>query len=211
VTARRTTLAAAWLAGLATVVALLVVPASSHGRTAKRAATGCTGSAHVRSAPAGRKRARCARLRKALWARQGAVSFGSALGLATLVPAATPAPPAPVATATPTPTPSPTPTPPASALGSSVQVIGAEWRLTPSRSTVRAGTVHVEFNLMGAEDGHDLVLVRADGTGPLYRFDEQASQTVTSRDFNLGTGRWILFCDLPGHEAKGMKASLVVQ
>jgi uncharacterized cupredoxin-like copper-binding protein len=71
--------------------------------------------------------------------------------------------------------------------------------------------VHVEFNLMGAEDGHDLVLVRSDGSEAPHRFDEQASQTVTSQDLDLTAGEWRLFCSLPGHQANGMKAKLTAR
>lgn len=122
--------------------------------------------------------------------------------------------PAPVAVAPApvvTPTPSATPAPVEPALSHAVQIIGAEWRLTPSRAEVAAGPVRVEYNLMAAEDSHDLVLVKQNSSGPVYRFDEQQSESVTDKSFNLTPGKWLLFCDLPQHADRGMKTTLTVR
>ena len=73
-----------------------------------------------------------------------------------------------------------------------------------------AGNVRVEFNLARAEDPHNLFLVRSDGTGPAYSFDESPSGAVLAKTFPLTSGRWTLFCALPGHEAAGMRTSLTV-
>ena len=73
-----------------------------------------------------------------------------------------------------------------------------------------SGGVKVEFNSSRAEDPHNLFLVRADGTGAIYDFDEQGPGAVTSKTVSLSSGRWRLFCSLPGHEALGMKTTLTV-
>ncbi|HET8950561.1 MAG TPA: hypothetical protein VFN44_08620 [Solirubrobacteraceae bacterium] len=91
-----------------------------------------------------------------------------------------------------------------------VQVRAYEFRFQLSKSAVAAGDVRVEFNLSGAEDPHDLFLVREDGTGPAYSFGEEPSGAVVSRTFPLTTGRWRLLCSLTGHEAAGMRATLTV-
>src|SRR4051812_42834007 len=131
--------------------------------------------------------------------------------------AATSAQAAPVAKATPTPvataTAVPTPVVPALPIGTgrAVQVRGFEFGLNLSRAEVLAGSVRVEFNLTSAEDPHTLVLARMDGTGPSFRFDEQASGTVGTKSLSLTSGRWQLVCDLPGHAEWGMKVNLEVR
>jgi plastocyanin len=91
-----------------------------------------------------------------------------------------------------------------------VQVRAYEFRFQLSKTAVAAGDVRVEFNLSAAEDPHNLLLVREDGTGPAYSFGEEPSGAVVSRTFPLTTGRWRLLCSLAGHEAAGMRAALTV-
>jgi hypothetical protein len=128
-------------------------------------------------------------------------------------PSATPVPGTP---GVPAPTPTPTPTPSGPVLPTiptnpwAVQVQAFEFGLQLSKPAVSAGSVRVEFNLARAEDPHNLMLVRADGTGPLYTFDEQPSGAVVAKSFPLTAGRWTLFCSLPEHEASGMRATLTV-
>jgi hypothetical protein len=214
-----------WAALLATFLLQLALPAASDARPPKRAAASCSFVSHATKAAkraVARHRARCARVRGPVRAVRGEPLFGSnpLIGVGQLpapgtgsAPAST-RPSAPGAGAPVQGSPAPQPAdPPAVPAGSgrNVQVIGVEWALRPSRGVVGAGTVRVEYNLMGAEDGHDLVLVRSDGTGDVLRFEEQPSQTVTSQDLQLSAGRWTLFCDLPGHAANGMEASLTVR
>jgi plastocyanin len=91
-----------------------------------------------------------------------------------------------------------------------VQVQAFEFGLQLSKTTVSAGNVRVEFNLARAEDPHNLFLVRNDGTGPAFSFDESPSGAVLAKTFPLSAGRWTLFCSLPSHEAAGMRTSLTV-
>jgi plastocyanin len=89
-----------------------------------------------------------------------------------------------------------------------VQVIAREWSLTPSRYRLAPGSVTVEFNLMFAEDPHDLWLVRG-GTAAAH-FQESLPGTVDWKEVDLGRGTYTLFCALPGHQANGMQATLIV-
>jgi plastocyanin len=126
--------------------------------------------------------------------------------------------PAPVAAGTPpvadqpapVTTPEPVVLPPIYSNPYAVQVQGFEFGLQLSKATVSAGDVRVEFNLSRAEDPHNLWLLREDGTGTPYSFDEEPSGAVVARTLALTRGRWKLFCSLPGHEAAGMRAVLTV-
>ena len=125
----------------------------------------------------------------------------------------TPAPPAPSAPSAPgTPTPAPEdpgPTLPddPSGGGRSVQVQSGEFYLRLSRSSVLAGDVRVEFDNTRGEDPHDLKLVRG---STLHSFDEQPSGGITAKTLHLSAGTWQLFCALPEHAERGMKATLSV-
>ena len=126
-----------------------------------------------------------------------AVPSGAADGPVTTQPAPTPTPEAPVL-------------PPIYSNPFAVQVQGFEFGLQLSKATVSAGDVRVEFNLSRAEDPHNLWLVREDGSGSAYSFDEEPSGTVVAKTLGLTRGRWKLFCSLSGHEASGMRATLTV-
>ena len=82
-----------------------------------------------------------------------------------------------------------------------VQVRATEFALQLSKANVSAGDVRVEFNLSRAEDPHNLWLVREDGTGASYSFDEEPSGAVAAETFALTRGRWKLFCSL--HRPRG--------
>jgi hypothetical protein len=222
---------------LAAVLAILIAAppaaeAAHHGakacqavakaeRHAKRREAQARTATARRRALADRRRLAARRARCAAAARGGligrrlpvtAVSFGDPF---TVLDPPTPATPAPAAaTATPTPTPTPTPdpnAPPDLGTGRAVQVQGSEFALMLSRLAVYAGSVRVEYNTYPAEDPHSLVLVRADGSGPTFRFPEQAARTVVDKDLTLSRGTWLLFCNIADHEAKGMKTELTVR
>jgi uncharacterized cupredoxin-like copper-binding protein len=90
-----------------------------------------------------------------------------------------------------------------------LQVRGFEFGLRLSKASVLAGEVRVEFNLIGAEDPHNLILARADGRD-VMTFHEQPAGEVLARMLPLTAGRWRLFCSLPGHQEAGMEADLEV-
>ena len=215
---RRLLLAVCLLAVSAGVAALAVAPAEA-----------ASGRAAVKPRVPSVK-ARCARAARARPVRRGAAAprvcarfhSGRVVGLAgpaqaglpaaltvpvpfagTVAPATTPAPAA-------TPVPEGPSLPPIYSNPYAVQVQAFEFGFQLSKGTVSPGNVRVEFNLSRAEDPHNLVLVRADGTGPLYDFDEQPSGAVIAKTLPLTAGRWTLFCSLPNHQASGMQATLTV-
>jgi plastocyanin len=84
------------------------------------------------------------------------------------------------------------------------------YRFILSRTSVPAGQVIIEFVNHG-QDEHNLhALEPAAGTeaGSLPNTVPGAHPQLT---LDLRPGSYTLFCSLPGHEAKGMKATLTVQ
>lgn len=83
------------------------------------------------------------------------------------------------------------------------------FRFVLSRPTVPAGKVIIEFVNHG-QDEHNLNAVEpGEGTveGSIPNTAPNAHPTLT---LNLRPGTYTLFCSLPEHEAKGMKATLTV-
>jgi len=120
---------------------------------------------------------------------------------------AVPAPetPAPQAPTPPTP---PAPEPEGPTLPR-LSVKAVEWAYTLSRPEVPAGEVVVELNNMG-EDPHNLNLQLEDGSGPEEKITTVGPSAQGIAKFNLPAGSYRLWCDLDGHEAAGMKATLIV-
>jgi plastocyanin len=90
-----------------------------------------------------------------------------------------------------------------------VQVTAVEYHYTLSRTTVPAGKVILEFINRG-QDEHNLNVQPSTGTSAAA-FPTVTPGTVTKLEVELRPGTYTLFCSLPGHEAKGMKASLTVE
>lgn len=89
-----------------------------------------------------------------------------------------------------------------------VFVTAKEWSLILSRQSLQAGDARIQlFN--GGEDAHDLRLRRAGGTRTLA-VGETTPGEVTELRAMLRTGRWRLWCSLPGHAKAGMRATLTV-
>jgi plastocyanin len=78
-----------------------------------------------------------------------------------------------------------------------------------SRPTVPAGKVIVEFVNHG-QDEHNLNAVEPTEGSLEGSIPNTAPNAHPSLTLNLRPGSYTLFCSLPGHEAKGMKATLVV-
>ena len=90
-----------------------------------------------------------------------------------------------------------------------MQVTAVEYGFTLSRTTVPAGKVVLEFVNHG-QDEHNLNV--ALGEGPLAgSFANTPSGDVVDQTIELRPGAYTLFCSLPEHEKKGMKATLVVE
>jgi plastocyanin len=84
------------------------------------------------------------------------------------------------------------------------------FRFVLSRPTVPAGETIIEFVNHG-QDEHNLNAVEAT-EGPLAgSLPKTPSNSHLSLTVDLHPGNYTLFCSLPGHEAKGMKATLVVE
>ncbi len=124
-------------------------------------------------------------------------------------------PPAPAAPAPAPPAPTPAPTDPGGPTlpddpadnPRALQVTSGEYFLKLSKHEVLAGDVRVEFNNKFAEDPHDLKLSHG---ADVYSFDELPAGQIQARTFHLGSGSWTLFCALPEHAERGMKATLTV-
>lgn len=83
------------------------------------------------------------------------------------------------------------------------------FRYTLSRETVPAGDVVVELNNQG-EDPHNLNLERTEGGGPDLSLPTVGPDEQARAKFALAAGEYRLWCSLDGHEAAGMKATLIV-
>lgn len=80
-----------------------------------------------------------------------------------------------------------------------------------SRTSVPAGPVVIEFVNHG-QDEHNLHAVEpAEGAEAGGLKENVKPDAHTDLTLNLHAGSYTLFCSLPGHEAKGMKATLKVE
>jgi hypothetical protein len=84
-----------------------------------------------------------------------------------------------------------------------------EFSLIMSRQTLHAGSARIQL-YNGGEDAHDLRLKRVGGTRTL-RIRETAPGDVTELKTMLRSGKWTLWCSMPGHAKAGMRATLVVR
>jgi len=90
-----------------------------------------------------------------------------------------------------------------------VQVTAVEYHFTLSRTTVPAGKVIFDFVNHG-QDEHNLNV--APGEEPTVGSLANApAKGVEQLQLQLRPGTYTLFCSLPEHEKKGMKATLVVE
>jgi len=90
-----------------------------------------------------------------------------------------------------------------------VQVTAVEFSFTLSRTTVPAGKVILEFVDKG-QDEHNLNALGPEGE-LAGTFANEKSGGVADQAVVLKKGSFTLFCSLPEHEQKGMKATLLVQ
>ena len=85
-----------------------------------------------------------------------------------------------------------------------------EWRIALYRTHVPVGVVHLNARNFG-EDGHDLS-VRTAGGKVLKTLPElKPGSTGTLRVRLRKPGRYVVFCSLADHEARGMRAVLRVK
>jgi hypothetical protein len=84
-----------------------------------------------------------------------------------------------------------------------------EFALILSRQRLRPGAARIQL-YNGGEDAHDLRLKRIGGTRTL-RIRETEPGDVSELRAMLRSGKWRLWCSLPGHAKAGMRATLVVR
>ncbi len=92
---------------------------------------------------------------------------------------------------------------------SRLMVSGNEWSLTLSRQRIRRGPALIQF-LNRGEDPHDLRL-RKIGRRASIDFPELRPGKLAQIKARLSVGRYRLWCSLPGHARRGMRATLRVR
>jgi hypothetical protein len=91
-------------------------------------------------------------------------------------------------------------------------VFSQEWSLTLSRASVPHGKVSVELYNRG-QDAHNLNIRRLRHGNPVGATEHvklTQSGSLNQASWKLPRGRYVLYCSLPGHEQRGMKAVLTV-
>ena len=88
------------------------------------------------------------------------------------------------------------------------QVSAHEFGLALSRFSIRSGQAIVELVNYG-EDDHDLALRRVGGTRT-YRIGIVRPGNTAKLETRLRAGRFVLWCTLTDHRARGMRATLRV-
>lgn len=118
------------------------------------------------------------------------------------------APPAVVPPAAPPPPPPPV-TPPGQPAPARLLVTSREYSLALSRPQIPAGEAIVQLDNRG-QDPHDLAVRQ--GSGPMSSLigETPSLRVATAPRTTLAAGTYTLFCDLPGHAALGMRATLTV-
>jgi hypothetical protein len=90
-------------------------------------------------------------------------------------------------------------------------VTADEWMLLSSRQSIAAGKLEIQLYNRG-EDAHDLAARRVtrDGerVGRTFRVRETRPGRLSEATWRLKRGKYSLWCDLPGHRAAGMRATL---
>lgn len=221
------TLAAAALCGLCAlgaVAALALDPvalaARAHGT--RHAVRVTKQTACARRTKHRRHRARrCRAKRHGLTTRRAPAPSVLVPALAGALVAEPVAPPAPAAVPTAPSAPPPTPTsesgelagpsepPPGPPSVAHVQVSAVEYSFSLSRTTVPAGEVVLQF-VNNGQDEHNLNVQKPEG--PLAgSFPSTSSKGIGDLELEMSPGSYALFCSLPTHEGKGMKATLVVE
>lgn len=92
-------------------------------------------------------------------------------------------------------------------------VTAREWSVTLSRGTAPAGPLTVQLYNRG-QDAHNLNIRRLDRrrrmTGPVQKVALTQAGGLTEASWHLKPGRYEVYCSLPGHVRKGMRAFFTV-
>ena len=89
----------------------------------------------------------------------------------------------------------------------SVGVSEREWRVALYKTRVPTGVVRLNAHNYG-EDGHDLAIRNRHGKVLASVPEIEPGGGATLRVRLRKPGRYVVFCSLEGHEAKGMRARL---
>jgi hypothetical protein len=90
-------------------------------------------------------------------------------------------------------------------------VAGDEYSLVLSRGAVKRGPALIQFVNRG-EDPHDLRLKRIGASATrTVSMPEIRPGELAQLDTRLSRGRYRLWCSLPGHARRGMRAVLIVR
>ena len=120
-----------------------------------------------------------------------------------------PLPPASAVVIPPTPPPPASPPPEPDPGPARLSVKATEFSFTLSRPSLTPGEAIVELNNQG-EDPHNLKLRIEGSEEPPLEVSEAGPQESRTAAFDLAAGSYRLWCSLPEHEEKGMKATLLV-
>jgi len=90
-----------------------------------------------------------------------------------------------------------------------LQVTAREFSFALSRQRVSAGPVVIELVNLG-EDDHDLALRRTSRGATTRRIHTTGPAEVHDLETRLREGRYLLWCTLADHRARGMSATFVV-
>jgi len=91
----------------------------------------------------------------------------------------------------------------------STQVTVMDFSFKPKDMTVSSGKV-VFFLVNSGPSAHDMLI--ADSTGKTVARSSlvQSGDTFTFTVANLAAGKYVFYCDVPGHRASGMEGTLTV-
>jgi hypothetical protein len=90
-----------------------------------------------------------------------------------------------------------------------LQVAAQEFSFTLSRQTIKAGPAIIELANFG-EDPHDLRLKRVGGTRT-YSIGVVRPGEASDLETKLRAGKFVLWCSIADHRARGMHAVLTVR
>jgi uncharacterized cupredoxin-like copper-binding protein len=121
--------------------------------------------------------------------------------------------------------PSPMATPVATTSAGSVHVTLTEFAITPGALTAAAGEVTFTIHNAGAVE-HEFIIIRTDlaadalpssgsavdeeGLDVIDEVEDMAPGDTATLTVNLEPGNYVVICNLPGHYAQGMRATLQV-
>jgi plastocyanin len=90
--------------------------------------------------------------------------------------------------------------------GTPVKIDGADLSFAPKEVTAPPGPITISLNNIG-KIHHTLVI---DGVGNFKKLEADPGQTPSETWADAKPGSYVLYCDVPGHRAAGMEATLKV-